>query len=1224
MKKVLYGRYSKGTAKTITTTPPVLAVNTYPANANSFELHGKSLSLNQQIYQIYNTIDPSLTGLTVTFNNGLLSVSGTADVTLNIKFLDNDDLVANHKYYLNAPTGSSTSGYRPYFSTSGDSYITDSIITWTTGKGSFNIRVNGGTSTGFSYYPQFIDLTQMFGPGLEPTTVDQLKAIIDIDKYIPFNPGTFIHNNATYEVNKGNQLMQPTGYLSRTSTGITYVNNNDGTVTMSGTATGTDHITYLNISSYWIVGHKYLIGTSSKYSNKLSGNSISQDFTGAALFTYSSAAVFLGINVTSGVSYSDTWSVNFIDLTDIFGTGKEPSTIDECKLRFLAMGIDVTKYQPYSPLGGQYCGYRNIWDEEWEVGGIHSSDGEKYDASDRIRSKNIIPCLPNTSYYFQKPSGTNKYGFVYFYDANKVYISYTDYNTTGSYAFETPSNAHYMNFVVLTTTTYNKNDISIYQVSNKVDLGFNIWDEEWKVGHIVAGIETDDGTYRLISKNYIPVLPNTTYFLHCGISCGATIYTYDANKNYLQYISDSDATNVLFTTLSNSVYIKLQMYGAYGQTSTLTYNHDICINLSQPDTTKSPHNGDYMPYLMLRGIGSDFNVWDEQWELGTINATTGELTDSTTMIRSKNKLPVLPSTSYYFQIPSASSTVVAIHAYDTNGTWIGMYQPGGGWITSGGAYNLTTQTFTTPSSAAFLRFRLGTSYGTNYKNDICINLSQPQTTINPHNGQYVPHLFDTYDSISGILTRRIGVVDLGVQTWSGGTNGKWRTTITPANKWIANNTKIHAFAEKYEIATANDIYYSVVTVPSIGGEDSDGHLYCYTGSSSVQPSGMFLYELVAYQVFTPIQYSVVDLGSLSWGYTGSNRYRALIPDDMKVIAENVMPNWRCSSKTPCSATTNLSSFQNGICLYNPGNANYLYTYASSSSAATPTGILTYQNNTPYKFGVVDMGSLNWTRVDVTGSGGYVFSTPATPLQMYKQSDNLWCSGYTTGHYSGTGSTIYNYGNKIIAQHTPSGEFNIYVRDDSYTSASAFTNAVKGKILTYELSDSISQTTITQPISFVAGKLGKQYGVVDLGSLSWIINNAHTAFFVGGRTLWGSSSLDIYTANYIASSTDTTPGHMVIANGNLIIYEDRFDNAITFKNAMQGQYLIYRLADGATGMTYATAGNLIRKTNGDVGDVDFNLTYNTLLNENKFLISYNMGTSQSPDKRLINVGGILNA
>lgn len=1026
MTKVLYGRYSKGPGKTVTTTPSALAVNTYPTEAKSFELQGKSLVLNQQIYQIYNTIDPSLTGLTVTFNNGLLSVSGTADVTLSIKLLDNNDLVANHKYYLNAPAGSSTSGYRPYFATSGDNYTTDSIITWTTGKGSFNIRVNGGTSTGFSYYPKFIDLTQMFGPGLEPTTVDQLKSVLDLDKYIPYNPGTFIHNNSTYEVNKWNQLMQPNGYLSRTSTGITYVNNNDGTVTMSGTATGTDHITYINILTYWIAGHKYLIGTSSKYSNKLSGNNISQDFTGATLFTYSSSPIYVGINVVNGTSYSDTWSVNFIDLTDIFGAGKEPSTVDECKLRFLAMGIDVTKYQPYSPLGGQYCGYRNIWDEQWEIGGIHSSDGEKYDASDRIRSKNIIPCLPNTSYYFQKPGGTNKYGFVYFYDSSKVYISYTDHNTTGSYAFETPSNAYYMNFVVLTTTTYNKNDISIYQVSNKVDLGFNIWDEEWKVGHIVAGIETDDGTYRLISKNYIPVLPNTTYFLHCGISCGATIYTYDANKNYLQYISDSDATNVLFTTLSNSVYIKLQMYGAYGQTSTLTYNHDICISLSQPDTTKSPHNGDYRPYLMLRGIGSDFNVWDEEWEVGSINATTGELTDSTTMIRSKNKLPVLSSTAYYFQIPSASSTVVAIHAYNANGTWIGMYQPGGGWITSGGAYNLTTQTFTTPSSAAFLRFRLGTSYGTTYKNDICINLSQPQTTINPHNGQYVPRLFDTYDSMSGILTRRIGAVDLGTLSWTWDSTGYWQAP------------------------------FSLAKLPS---------------SSEIKGN-----------ILHPI----------------------------------------------------------------------------------------YENRKASGF-------------SATGSNG--IALPATTVLRCKTTSN---------------------------SERPSG------------------------MLLYGLTTPTVETTITQPISFVSGKLGKQYGVVDLGSLSWSYNTASTnpRFVSPGVIDLKNASRLLYCGRYQTVSWDTILGSnqidKVIGHDTynttpfIGIIDKTYTDTTAFKNSLQGQYLIYELADSATNQTYATAGNLIRKTNGNVGDVDFNLVYNTLLNENKFLISYNMGTSQSPDKRLINVGGILNA
>ena len=41
----------------------------------------------------------------------------------------------------------------------------------------------------------------------------------------------------------------------------------------------------------------------------------------------------------------------------------------------------------------------NVWDEEWEVGGINNTTGEPTISNDRIRSKNFCACLPSTVYY---------------------------------------------------------------------------------------------------------------------------------------------------------------------------------------------------------------------------------------------------------------------------------------------------------------------------------------------------------------------------------------------------------------------------------------------------------------------------------------------------------------------------------------------------------------------------------------------------------------------------------------------------------------------------------------------------------------------------------------------------------------------------------------------------------------------------------------------------------
>jgi hypothetical protein len=103
----------------------------------------------------------------------------------------------------------------------------------------------------------------------------------------------------------------------------------------------------------------------------------------------------------------------------------------------------------------------NIWDEEWELGFYNRTTGEKQIDNGRIRSKNKIPIVPNTTYYAKWGNFGGNYGNVFFYDANETYITYATPNES-THLFTTPSDARYMTFYVsdFYGTTYN-NDISI-------------------------------------------------------------------------------------------------------------------------------------------------------------------------------------------------------------------------------------------------------------------------------------------------------------------------------------------------------------------------------------------------------------------------------------------------------------------------------------------------------------------------------------------------------------------------------------------------------------------------------------------------------------------------------------------------------------------------------------------------------------------------------------------
>lgn len=116
------------------------------------------------------------------------------------------------------------------------------------------------------------------------------------------------------------------------------------------------------------------------------------------------------------------------------------------------------------------------------------------------------------------------------------------------------------------------------------------------------------------------------------------------------------------------------------------------------------------------------NKWNEEWELGAWSSVTGEAINYTDRIRCKNLIPVLPSTSYCIRFGATASSVV--NAYDENEDFI---------------ENLTTGTFgtggrviTTPANCHFIKFSVGTAYGTTYNNDISVNYPSTDTAYHPY------------------------------------------------------------------------------------------------------------------------------------------------------------------------------------------------------------------------------------------------------------------------------------------------------------------------------------------------------------------------------------------------------------------------------------------------------------------------------------------------------------
>ena len=160
-----------------------------------------------------------------------------------------------------------------------------------------------------------------------------------------------------------------------------------------------------------------------------------------------------------------------------------------------------------------------------------------------------------------------------------------------------------------------------------VEQGRNLWNEVWGVGSINSSSGNDEGgTASIYSKNYIPIIPNSTYiFVYAGSAKFENVKTrfYDYNKNYIGY-NDKDGQTVYpnkkFITPSDTFYVRFTLPPSYGN----AYKNDIAL-IAGSSGAYAPYHSNVYPIpeaiKALPGYGVEGNVTDYEAKTYTQNNT---------------------------------------------------------------------------------------------------------------------------------------------------------------------------------------------------------------------------------------------------------------------------------------------------------------------------------------------------------------------------------------------------------------------------------------------------------------------------------------------------------------------------------------------------------------------------------------------------------------------------
>ena len=311
-------------------------------------------------------------GITITNNgDGSITLNGTATSDGELYSLQYINLINGHKYFIYDNQGGSFGDVVFTLDALGSAgnregnIETCNITSGPLRRNAYFYVVSGTVINNRIYKPQLFDLTEMFGSGHEPTTVAEFRQKFP-DELYPYSPLTNLQSNKRMiKVSNVCQLYAKNIWKEYTDLyGVSIKNNNDGSITLNGTATET--FFYTNRLDYEIKpNHKYLYfdhypqtpswesyigGCEGKVNHeseaKFAVYSLNKDGTidSSSPNLPSNTLLNTFCMVYKGFTLNNiTIKPQLFDLTEMYGAGHEPETVAEFRQKF------PDELYPYSP-----------------------------------------------------------------------------------------------------------------------------------------------------------------------------------------------------------------------------------------------------------------------------------------------------------------------------------------------------------------------------------------------------------------------------------------------------------------------------------------------------------------------------------------------------------------------------------------------------------------------------------------------------------------------------------------------------------------------------------------------------------------------------------------------------------------------------------------------------------------------------------------------------------